>query len=99
MEWGNDKADKLGVESFVESTEDGKPLYDGYGFATMNDFNLEPTKSNPGPEWQKTAKTLLPMHGYFMWRPILGKYEEGKTVIPWEEKTNQPFSIEERRNL
>ncbi|KIM96780.1 hypothetical protein OIDMADRAFT_131423 [Oidiodendron maius Zn] len=32
MEWGTKKADEMGLESFVESTEDGRRLYGAHGF-------------------------------------------------------------------
>ncbi len=86
MEWGTKKADELGVEAFIEATEDGKPLYLNHGFVVTNEFELKPTTPNPTEAWQALEKQLLPMHGYFMWRPIGGKYEEGTTIIPW--KTN-----------
>lgn len=82
--WGTNKADELGVESFVEATEDGRPSYLRHGFHITNEFDLAPKKENPGEEWKKLDKKLRPMHGYFMWRPIRGEYEEGKTAIPWE---------------
>lgn len=83
VEWGTNTADELGVESFVESTEDGRPLYLRHGFHVTNEFDLAPKKENPGEEWKKLDKKLRPMHGYFMWRPIRGEYEDGKTAIPW----------------
>ena len=83
VEWGIKKADEVNVECFVESTDEGKPLYERHGFANINEFELNPTMSEPGEEWRNVAEKLLPMHGYFMWRPINGQYEEGKTVIPW----------------
>lgn len=85
--WGIKKADEMGVESFVESTVNGEPLYKRHGFANMNDFNLKPSHPNPGEEWKRLEKELGPMHGYFMWRPIGGKYEEGTTIIPWNTQT------------
>lgn len=84
VEWGTKKADEMGVEAFIESTDDGKPLYERYGFANMNEFYLKPTKPDPGEDWKKLEKDLGSIHGYFMWRPIGGKYEAGKTVIPWQ---------------
>lgn len=84
VKWGLEKADEMNLECFVESTDDGKPLYERLGFANMNEFELNPTIPNPGQVWKETAEKLLPMHAYFMWRPIGGHYEEGKTVIPWK---------------
>ncbi|KAI9881207.1 MAG: hypothetical protein M1830_007185 [Pleopsidium flavum] len=86
-EWGIRKADEMGVEAFVESTDDGKPVYAQHGFAVMNDFDINPTIPDPSEEWKKLQKELLPMHGYFMWRPIGGNYERGKSVIPWQTKS------------
>lgn len=84
VEWGTKKADEMGVEAFIEATVNAEPLYKRHGFATMNEFKLKPCKSNPGEEWTRLEKEIGPIHGYFMWRPIGGKYEEGKTVIPWQ---------------
>ncbi len=74
----------MGLEAFVEATEDGKPVYEKSGFAVMNSFSLDPQVSDPSAEWLRLRKNILPLDGYFMWRPIGGKYEEGKTVIPWK---------------
>lgn len=86
VEWGTNKADEMGVEAFVESTDIGKPLYDRHGFASMNDYTLKPSKPDPGAEWTALEKELGPMHGHFMWRPKGGNYEEGKTIVPWERR-------------
>ncbi|MCJ1465021.1 hypothetical protein MMC07_003636 [Pseudocyphellaria aurata] len=87
VEWGIKKADEMGVELFVESTDDGKPLYDRHGLVTMNEMILKPSKPNPGDEWKSVEKELGPMRLHFMWRPVGGKYEEGKTIVPWETQS------------
>lgn len=87
VEWGTKKADEMGVEMFVESTEDGKPLYDRHGLVSMNELTLKPSNPNPGDEWKSLEKELGPMHMYFMWRPVGGRYEEGKTIIPWKTQS------------
>lgn len=86
VEWGTKKADELGMESFVESTLAGKPLYESCGFMTMNKFKLSPSLPEDTEELKKLQRDLL-FTGYFMWRPVAGEFEKGKTVIPWEDGT------------
>lgn len=76
----------MGVEAFIESTDDGMPLYAKHGFEVMNEFNLNPVVPDPSNEWKRLQEGILPLHGYFMWRPVGGKYVDGKTIIPWETK-------------
>lgn len=84
--WGIEKVDEMGLEAFLESTDDGMLLYAKHGFAVINEFNLNPVVSDPSNEWKRLQEEILPMHRYFMWRPVGSKYHEGKTVIPWEMK-------------
>lgn len=86
VEWGSKKADELGVEAFVESTLDGKPLYESCGFVTMNGFELKPTPPEETEELKKLQQDLC-FYGYFMWRPVGGVFEKRKTIIPWEKKS------------
>lgn len=85
VEWGTKKADELGVEAFVESTPDGRPLYESCGFVTMNGFELKPTLPEETEELKKLQRDLH-FSGYFLWRPVRGVFEKGKTVVPWEKK-------------
>ena len=84
MDWGNRKADEMGVEAFVESTHIGRPFYESCEFITMNEFELNPTPPQNTEELRKLQRDLRCI-GYFMWRPIGGKFEKGTTKIPWEE--------------
>jgi len=85
MEWGTKKADEMGLDAFVEATDDGYPLYKAAGFVTVNEFVLDVEDKQEGEEYQRLRNDLkLPMHGYFMWRPAGGKFEEGVTKFPWE---------------
>lgn len=85
--WGTDKADELGIEAFVEATDDGKPCYETHGFTFMNTFYLDSAKRNPSKKWVEMGNDLkTPIHCYLMWRPKGGKFEEGKTVVPWDQK-------------
>ncbi|KAK5988395.1 hypothetical protein PT974_12549 [Cladobotryum mycophilum] len=84
IEWGIKKADELGIETWVNSTGPGVPLYQEYGFVVVNETTLCPETENPNEEWKEMAERFSPMDQWVMWRPVGGKYEEGKTVRPWE---------------
>ncbi|KAL8946892.1 MAG: hypothetical protein Q9222_006771 [Ikaeria aurantiellina] len=84
VEWGTKKADDMGIESFVESTLSGKPLYESCGYVSTDAFELNPTPPEDTPELRKLQQDLI-FTGYFMWRPVGGGFVEGKTVIPWKE--------------
>lgn len=86
LEWGTRTADSLGVESFIEATADGVPLYEKWGFKMMNEFVLRGELGGEGEEMDEKLKKLtdeLTWHGYYMWRPPGGKYVEGETVPGW----------------
>lgn len=79
MEWGTRKADELGLESFVESTEHGRGLYEAHGFKVFDEFNLDASTDAPDEEFTRISKELgLPLHGWYMWRPKGGVSEESK---------------------
>lgn len=84
LDWGTKKADELGIEAFVEATDNGKPTHERHGFTYMNTLYLDPTRRNPSKRWLELCNWLqTPIHYYLMWRPKGGKYEEGETVAPW----------------
>jgi hypothetical protein len=89
MEWGCNLADKMGLECFVESTDDGRALYESAGFVVVNPFFLDPQpeNENPSQEWQKIKQEAFPepYRVWFMWRPKGGKFVEGETKFSWEE--------------
>ena len=88
VRWGTQNADELGIEAFVEATDDGKLCYEALGFTYMNTMYMDTAKRNPSKKWMEMSDCLrMPMHGYLMWRPKGGKFEEGKTVVPWENKS------------
>jgi len=84
MQWGLNKADAMGLDSFVEATEAGHEMYKAAGFITVNDLWADARTEKSTDEWESLKKELgLPMHGYFMWRPPGGKHEKG-SKFPWE---------------
>lgn len=88
MEWGCNIADEMGLEAFVESTDDGKELYEAYGFHAVNPFYLHADTEKPNDEWKALKERIIPepYRVWFMWRPKGGVFVPGKTVYSWEEK-------------
>ena len=85
MKWGLDKADALGLDSFVEATEAGYEMYKAARFITVDEFWADATTDAPTQEWKSLKGGLgFPMRGYFMWRHPGGKYEKGSNNFPWE---------------
>jgi hypothetical protein len=41
MKWGTDKADELGIECYVESSPEGKGLYEKFGFRTVREMSFD----------------------------------------------------------
>ena len=42
MKWGLARADEEGVEVYVSSSPNGKPIYEKYGFRAVDSFSLFP---------------------------------------------------------
>ncbi|KAI4129551.1 MAG: hypothetical protein LQ338_002187 [Usnochroma carphineum] len=82
VQWGTQKADELGLEAFVESTADGKPLYAKHGFHCTNEILLK-GELDDMDEGLKRLQEELTWRAYYMWRPKGGKWVEGETVVPW----------------
>ena len=84
MEWGIAKADRMGMESYIDATAEGKPLYEAYGFVAANrlDFNLD--KHDASPNRKELEQQLLPFSFWPMWRPAGGKPKIADIKKPWE---------------
>lgn len=93
VEWGLKKADELRFESYVEAGMMAKRIYEGHGFVHVDTVSLRFEKPNAAPseEWRRCMEKLTAMPTAIMWRPVGGKYEKGKTVIPWEAKPREHF--------
>lgn len=69
LEWGTRKADELGLESFVESTEMARRTYEKQGFYVIGDFYLDAQEENPSKEFIAERERLeCPIHGFIMKR-------------------------------
>lgn len=85
MQWGTAIADSMKFECFVESTEDGRALYEAAGFVVVDPFYVNPDRKNASEAYKKAAKEIFaqPQSGWFMWRPKGGNFIPGETKYSW----------------
>ncbi|KAI3331302.1 hypothetical protein F4824DRAFT_476188 [Ustulina deusta] len=76
MSWGMDKADKLGVEMFLDATPVGKPLYEANNFVCIKENIIAPETKTPDEGWKKLQSQVGRVPFYLMWRPINGNHIE-----------------------
>ncbi|EEA25331.1 hypothetical protein TMatcc_006444 [Talaromyces marneffei ATCC 18224] len=86
--WGLAKADKLGLESWLDGSVFGFPLYQSVGFLTYGSNNVsvkmpDDYSEQQQAEWEHYKKIILPIEHAVMWRPTGGKFVIGETVTPW----------------
>jgi hypothetical protein len=84
MDWGLQKAKELDLEVWLNSTPYGVPVYKKNGFQVIHENIIHPKTAEPDEKWKKIETELLPITFWQMWLPKGGKYEEGKTIKPWE---------------
>jgi hypothetical protein len=89
MRWGTARADELGLESWIDATGLGRPLYAKHGYVVVSTSTLKPQQpeglsGSDAKEWKKMEEEILPAQTITMWRPKGGRYVEGETVKPWE---------------
>jgi len=75
MKWGLERADEKGLESYIEATDLGKPVYEKFGFDVIkrNEFILE---DKEGSEWEELKAELLPFEWWSMHRNPISKVEK-----------------------
>ncbi|KAI9148163.1 Ferric/cupric reductase transmembrane component B [Paramyrothecium foliicola] len=79
LKWGMDKADDLAVEMFLDSTSEGKPLYDRHKFHTVEKNVISPQMDNPDEAWKGVKNKVGDTNWWLMWRPVRGEYKEGRS--------------------
>ena len=84
MKWGIGKAQELGIENFIEASESGKFLYEGFWLQCSIQDRFHSSKAGPSDEWRKLEHELTPILLYAMWRPARNALDDGKTEIQWE---------------
>lgn len=85
MAWGIEKADELGLESYIDATEAGIPLYETCGYAKASKVDLDASKDEASQQWIELREKLLPFSFWPMWRPAGGTSEMGASK-PWDQK-------------
>ena len=84
MAWGIKKADEMGLESYIDATEAGVPLYETCGYVKGSKVNFDASKDKVSQEWRELRGELLPFSFWPMWRPVGGKFEKD-AIRPWEQ--------------
>ncbi|KAJ6489759.1 acyl-CoA N-acyltransferase [Mycena sanguinolenta] len=86
MDWGMKLADELGLVMFLDAGVHGRKLYETNGFVYVEENPLDVTTDAPDETWLEMQRLVgTGTTTWLMWRPAGGKYEEGKTVKPWED--------------
>lgn len=83
MEWGMATANKMGLEVLVEASDQGYPLYKKFGLRSLEKVALDTLIDSPSNTWKRLESDLRETTLWWMWKPSVGIYEEGKTPLPW----------------
>jgi GNAT superfamily N-acetyltransferase len=83
------EADKRGLECFLEGTMFSTPGLLRVGFIVVDWTNLVFPRRDPSKDWKRLVNELQSHPISIMWRPKMGRYIEGKTVLPWSGKTRE----------
>lgn len=84
LEWGIAKAKEMGVEMWLDGWRYGRPVYEQFGFTTVEQHKLKPESEQPDEAWKTCEREWTDLEEWIMWRPKDGPYVEGKSVRPWE---------------
>ena len=70
MQWGLEHTDRLGLESFMEATDLGEPVYEKFGFRAVDRNELQAPAPAPAPEnseeWKELEGKMLPFGWWSM---------------------------------
>lgn len=80
---GLERTDALGLESITEASEAGRWLYEQFDYRALVAQHIGPRKKHPGPVWTEMSAELDGQVRYPMWRPPMGKWQEGEREHPW----------------
>ncbi|KAK6208253.1 hypothetical protein LQW54_007035 [Pestalotiopsis sp. IQ-011] len=65
LKWGTDKADELGLEAFIESTDIARPAYKKHGFRVIGELNMDAQSESKNNEFDAVRERLgCPIHGW-----------------------------------
>ncbi|KAI1084206.1 hypothetical protein F5B20DRAFT_524032 [Whalleya microplaca] len=75
LKWGLEKADDLGLDTFVESTEVARRTYEKHGFNVIGDLDMDAHLENPSEDFNALRERLgCPIHGWIMKREAQKKH-------------------------
>jgi hypothetical protein len=85
MAAGLELADKLNVETWMEASSMGRPLYENHGFRSLSCIAFDTEKPDASDVWRRCEHEITPQPCFAMWRPRQGLWEvEGlKVEMPW----------------
>jgi hypothetical protein len=89
MHAGLQQIDKLGLETFLEGTSLSTPGLLGVGFIVITWTNMVFRRENPSAHWKRLVHNIQSHPISILWRPRLGRYIEGETILPWTGKPRE----------
>lgn len=72
MDAGLAKADALGLDTFLDSTPPGRPLYEKNDFIYVQENPNIPHNDNPDEKWKEMEEKVGPFTFWLMRRPAKG---------------------------
>lgn len=86
MDWGMNKADELGLETFVEASPLGHELYSKYGFRAERVVELSPAMQSDqienNEEWTACRQLTSQTNFAILRRPIRGEVDSLADYFP-----------------
>ncbi|KAI0177076.1 hypothetical protein BJ166DRAFT_572942 [Pestalotiopsis sp. NC0098] len=58
LEWGTNKADELGLEAFIESTDIARPAYEKHGFRVIGELSMDAQSESKNDEFDAVAPSM-----------------------------------------
>ncbi|KAF4626960.1 hypothetical protein G7Y89_g11196 [Cudoniella acicularis] len=83
MKWGMDRAEEMGLEVYVEASEEGSFLYYQFGLRTIDRLAIDTFVENPSNTWRRLESDFANFLMRLMWKPHGGIYQAGETELPW----------------
>ncbi|KAI9647890.1 hypothetical protein NHQ30_004278 [Ciborinia camelliae] len=82
MQWGMERAEKMGLEVIVEASAMGYPLYKKFGLRAIEKIAVDMRVDNPSNTWRRLESDLGPVLIWWMWKLHGDVYVAGKTELP-----------------
>ena len=83
MQWGHERIDPLGYESWIEGSPIGRWLYEESGYKRVISLNIDFAKKNPSDEWNRLVHECQPPAILLLWRPPRGEWNDKVPPGPW----------------